>query len=312
MECEAGGLHCCRKTFNGVRKQQRRDDALEARVCGDGSAESGEVRNILPAQIRHRPGNFPSIMRPPVAILSPNLQIPPVATMSKSEKVSKKSKKEKPEEVVAASADTVADVVDDGAKKSKKDKKDKKEKKEKKDKKDKKDKKEKKDKKKKAKSEDQSSDDDVPASAPEASEPAEEPKSKKRKLEETSAEGDVEQESEQEPSEEKTQKAKTTSAPADSDSHPAPENIDKSATRFIAFIGNLPYTATKESIANHFAKVPPASIRAPMTKDNKKSKGFAFIEFDRYDYMKSCLKLYHHSSFDDGKSPARKINVELT
>ena len=28
--------------------------------------------------------------------------------------------------------------------------------------------------------------------------------------------------------------------------------------------------------------------------------------------MKTCLKLYHHSSFNDGKSPARRINVELT
>lgn len=28
--------------------------------------------------------------------------------------------------------------------------------------------------------------------------------------------------------------------------------------------------------------------------------------------MKTCLKLYHHSSFDDEISPARKINVELT
>lgn len=28
--------------------------------------------------------------------------------------------------------------------------------------------------------------------------------------------------------------------------------------------------------------------------------------------MKTCLKQYHQSTFDDGKSPARKINVELT
>jgi nucleolar protein 6 len=28
--------------------------------------------------------------------------------------------------------------------------------------------------------------------------------------------------------------------------------------------------------------------------------------------MKTCLKTYHHSEFDDKKSPARKINVELT
>jgi len=28
--------------------------------------------------------------------------------------------------------------------------------------------------------------------------------------------------------------------------------------------------------------------------------------------MKTCLKLFHHSMFDDGVSPPRKINVELT
>jgi len=36
------------------------------------------------------------------------------------------------------------------------------------------------------------------------------------------------------------------------------------------------------------------------------------LEFEGYDRMKTCLKLYHHSNFDDGLSPARKINVELT
>ncbi|XHG09278.1 hypothetical protein AWENTII_012349 [Aspergillus wentii] len=28
--------------------------------------------------------------------------------------------------------------------------------------------------------------------------------------------------------------------------------------------------------------------------------------------MKTCLKLYHHSTFNDGKYPPRRINVELT
>jgi hypothetical protein len=28
--------------------------------------------------------------------------------------------------------------------------------------------------------------------------------------------------------------------------------------------------------------------------------------------MKTCLKLFHHSMFDDGLSAPRKINVELT
>ncbi|KAL1640616.1 hypothetical protein SLS58_006811 [Diplodia intermedia] len=248
-----------------------------------------------------------------------------------------------------AVADTTVDVVDDAVvkkrwkeeRKEKKAKK-KKEKEEKKDKseKDKKEKKEKKENKykkskqerleKKARREQAKVDaaedqppnensDDAPTIAPKPIETVDEPKpekSKKRKHEETSDEpvnGDVQQATTEHSTKEKKQKkAKTSSAPAESDSQSVPEGDDKSATRFIVFIGNLPYTATKDSVAKHFAKLPPTSIRAPMTNDNKKSKGFAFLEFDRYDYMKSCLKLYHHSSFDDGKSAARKINVELT
>jgi nucleolar protein 6 len=43
-----------------------------------------------------------------------------------------------------------------------------------------------------------------------------------------------------------------------------------------------------------------------------KAKGYAFLEFASYDHMKTCLKLLHHSMFDDGISPPRKISVELT
>ncbi|KAI9875233.1 MAG: hypothetical protein M1830_008715, partial [Pleopsidium flavum] len=82
--------------------------------------------------------------------------------------------------------------------------------------------------------------------------------------------------------------------------------------RFIVFIGNLPFTATTASITAHFSKVQPLSVRHRTHKTTGKSKGFAFLEFSGYDRMKTCLKLYHHSSFDDGLSPARKINVELT
>lgn len=76
--------------------------------------------------------------------------------------------------------------------------------------------------------------------------------------------------------------------------------------------GNLPYTATADSVTAHFSKVSPTSVRLMTDKATGKPKGFAFIEFDAYDRMKTCLKLYHHSSFDDGIAPARKINVELT
>lgn len=91
------------------------------------------------------------------------------------------------------------------------------------------------------------------------------------------------------------------------------ENLaTQKAQRFIVFIGNLPYTATDESIRKHFAKINPKSIRHRKEKDTGKSKGFAFLEFEGYDRMKTCLKLYHQSSFEDEKSPMRKLNVELT
>ena len=77
--------------------------------------------------------------------------------------------------------------------------------------------------------------------------------------------------------------------------------------------GNLPFTATRESIQNHFAPVHPKSIRHLTKKDEpEKSKGCAFLEFEGYDHMKACLKSFHHSMFEDGISAPRKINVELT
>lgn len=85
------------------------------------------------------------------------------------------------------------------------------------------------------------------------------------------------------------------------------------APRFIVFIGNLPFSATKESITKHFAAVKPKSVRHLTKKeDPTKSKGCAFLEFEGYDHMKTCLKLYHHSEFNDGISAARQINVELS
>jgi nucleolar protein 6 len=78
-------------------------------------------------------------------------------------------------------------------------------------------------------------------------------------------------------------------------------------------IGNLPYSANAESLKAHFEKIQPISVRVATQPDKPtKCRGFGFVEFDNYDRMKTCLKLYHHSSFDDGKYPPRRINVELT
>ena len=76
--------------------------------------------------------------------------------------------------------------------------------------------------------------------------------------------------------------------------------------------GNLPFTATTDVVTQHFASLRPRSIRHRTVLETGKSKGFAFLEFDGYDRMKTCLQLFHHSTFDDGLSPPRKINVELT
>jgi nucleolar protein 6 len=121
--------------------------------------------------------------------------------------------------------------------------------------------------------------------------------------------------------------AKGSKGAASGDSPAEGEDADtdapsKKGSRFIVFIGmlllylssrliliepvgQLPYTATEESIKKHFIKIRPTSIRF-------RKKGFAFMDFDNYDRMKTCLNLYHHSMFDDGISPARQINVELT
>ncbi|KAJ8058525.1 hypothetical protein OCU04_012708 [Sclerotinia nivalis] len=90
-------------------------------------------------------------------------------------------------------------------------------------------------------------------------------------------------------------------------------NAESKAARFIVFIGNLPFTATTASIKNHFAAVKPASVRHLTEKGNPtKSRGCAFLEFEGYDHMKTCLKQFHQSTFNDGISAPRKVNVELT
>lgn len=115
----------------------------------------------------------------------------------------------------------------------------------------------------------------------------------------------------------------------------------KAKSKFILFIGNLPYKTTDASLQQHFKSLQPFNLRHRTEPGTKKSKGFAFLEFENYDRMKTCLKLFHHSMFDpdvvddktaaaskakaaaggstsvgyNGRKPkdhTRKINVELT
>lgn len=128
-----------------------------------------------------------------------------------------------------------------------------------------------------------------------------------------------------------------TEAPADETATTSSNKGTK--PRFILFIGNLPYSTTDASLHAHFKKLAPFTLRHRTDPKTKKSKGFAFLEFENYDRMKTCLKLYHHSMFDPAKGGeeadaagtagvegdgegkkkrkdkdkvARRINVELT
>ncbi|KAL2161307.1 hypothetical protein VTH06DRAFT_8527 [Thermothelomyces fergusii] len=91
------------------------------------------------------------------------------------------------------------------------------------------------------------------------------------------------------------------------------KNNSGKQARFICFVGNLPYTATADSVRAHFSTLQPTSVRLLTRRDDPaKSRGIAFVEFGSYDRMKTCLQKFHHTLFDDGKSPPRRINVELT
>ncbi|KAI0119710.1 hypothetical protein F4814DRAFT_413051 [Daldinia grandis] len=115
----------------------------------------------------------------------------------------------------------------------------------------------------------------------------------------------------------------TTTANANNDdsdnNKPTPEDPrPPKKVRFIVFVGNLPYTATPAQITAHFSAVHPTSVRLLHDPRTRKSRGIAFVEFARYDHMKSCLKTMHHTTFTcaapgkAGRPEERRINVELT
>ena len=102
------------------------------------------------------------------------------------------------------------------------------------------------------------------------------------------------------------EKQEATPASTKTSSTRKPKPNKPSKDRFILFIGNLPYTATDTQIQAHFAKLQPSAVRHRVDKQTGRSKGFAFLEFDHYDKMKTCIKLYHHSIFDSERQVKEK------
>ncbi|GAQ44706.1 hypothetical protein AtubIFM55763_008604 [Aspergillus tubingensis] len=240
---------------------------------------------------------------------------PEVKKAKREDKKEKKEKKEKKKErkVEEEVVEEVPVVEKEEEKKEKKkDKKDKKEKKEKKEKKDKKEKKEK-----KSEPEPEAMDvDETPAEKEPVAEAEpevtkEEKKEKKKDKKEKKDKKDKKSKKEKKQQEETNTEAQPTNG--ETEEAAEQEGQNKKNARFICFVGNLPYSADKESLTKHFEKITPVSVRVATQVDKPtKCRGFGFIEFDNYDRMKTCLKLYHHSMFNDGKYPPRRINVELT
>ena len=119
----------------------------------------------------------------------------------------------------------------------------------------------------------------------------------------------------------KKKKTKTTdtaavndeTAGAEADAADADANTNGKADRHIVFVGNLPFTATAETIRAHFASLNPVGVRCMSNpKDDKPCRGIAFVEFAKVWHMRTCLDKFHHSEFSDGTSYPRRINVELT
>ncbi|KAK1974100.1 hypothetical protein LZ30DRAFT_741479 [Colletotrichum cereale] len=126
----------------------------------------------------------------------------------------------------------------------------------------------------------------------------------------------------EEKSEKKSKKSKKSKdEPAAEAAEPAAAAGDEEETpaegakreKYIVFVGNLPYTANKESIMAHFAAYKPTTVRC-LNKDGNPNvcRGIAFLEFSNGSNMRTCLDKMHHTEFDDGLSPARRINLELS
>ncbi|GAA5799657.1 hypothetical protein EDC94DRAFT_598140 [Helicostylum pulchrum] len=82
-------------------------------------------------------------------------------------------------------------------------------------------------------------------------------------------------------------------------------NMDGS--RYIVFVGNLPYATTVEELEKHFEHVEDIkSTRLLTDKATGKPKGFAFMEFEHSKDLNKALA-FHHTFFKK-----RQINVELT
>ena len=80
----------------------------------------------------------------------------------------------------------------------------------------------------------------------------------------------------------------------------AAESLTAARRRYIVFVGNLPYRVTVAEVERLFSAMRPVGCRLPTEKDNRKPKGYAFVEFDDAANMRvracstqHCTALHH-------------------
>ncbi|KAG2208429.1 hypothetical protein INT46_009630 [Mucor plumbeus] len=99
----------------------------------------------------------------------------------------------------------------------------------------------------------------------------------------------------------------STDAPYKKKNRRSKKSSNMEGSRYIVFVGNLPYTTTKEDLEKHFESAGGIkSVRLLTDKATGKPKGFAFMEFENSKDLNKALA-FHHTFFKK-----RQINVELT
>lgn len=100
----------------------------------------------------------------------------------------------------------------------------------------------------------------------------------------------------------------------------APSAFGKKKSEFIAFVGQLPFDATAESVKTHFINngISKCRVRILTERETDKSRGMAFVTLNSEEDLQAALNL-HQSELNgrwinverSGKSPKRK-DIELT
>ncbi|KAJ2796689.1 hypothetical protein H4R21_004616, partial [Coemansia helicoidea] len=64
-------------------------------------------------------------------------------------------------------------------------------------------------------------------------------------------------------------------------------------SRFITFVGNLPFKTTADELRTYLKPANPISVRLMTNRETGKSRGFAFVEFSTAEDLRHGLRFHH-------------------